>query len=352
MNILFITKDSNYFNKESNFNFRNKYYLDILNNHNISTIFHKNNTPYFYFKNNYKFNFFILLNFIKKNKINVIVTQEPDIINLFLGLIKNFLKIKLITQIHGDFFSFKWIISSPFNFIKFSIYIISLLTNDRVRVVNKKTYKIIRKYFKKDCECIPIPIFKKAEIKNDNIINLKEKKIVITFITEFIKIKNPFLINKIIDLFSNKYSGQIQFNVVGDGPLINKFKKKINIKNKAITIQILGILKQDSVYKAIKNSNFVIITSKFESYSRVLIESYLMSTPVFSTNITGPKELIIDNFFLYEENKLYLLYEKIEYLLNNISVYKSYIEIIYKNYLKYDYNDIAKKWCNFIIFKK
>ena len=77
-----------------------------------------------------------------------------------------------------------------------------------------------------------------------------------------------------------------------------------------------------------------------------------MSTPVFSTNITGPKELIIDNFFLYEENKLYLLYEKIEYLLNNISVYKSYIEIIYKNYLKYDYNDIAKKWCNFIIFKK
>ena len=63
-------------------------------------------------------------------------------------------------------------------------------------------------------------------------------------------------------------------------------------------IIMLGQLDYKEIKEILKKANLSLITSKTESYSRVIVESFLNHTPVVSTNSTGPSELVKINIYL------------------------------------------------------
>ena len=348
MKILFITKDKNLFIKESDFNKRKAIYMNELRKHNVVFVYQKGINLIFYDINKNKLNFISFFKFLNFEKFDVIITQEPDLNNIILGILKRRFHFRLITQIHGEVFSNNWLKLHFSNIIKFILYSISLLLADKIRTVNKHTNDIIKKKFKKRASLIPIPVVLKYSNKDIQLI--KRETLNISFITEFVLIKNPFLICDIIEKFFIQNKLKIIFNIIGDGPLLNKIKNKlIKFKSDNLNIIFHGKVNQKKVISLIKTSKFIIVTSKSESYCRVIIESYLNNTLVFSTKSTGPKELIIDKFFFFDKYRLDELLKKIISLHKNFNKYIFYSYKIKKRYQNYDHNIVTKKWCNFIL---
>lgn len=348
MKILFITKDKKLFTINSDFHNRKSLYLSELREHDVVFIYQKGFKLIFYDINKKKLNLLSFFNFLNSEKFDVITTQEPDLNNLILGILKRKFRFRLITQIHGEIFSLNWIKLSFSNILKFIIYSLSLFFVDSVRTVNHRTNSIVKKYFKKKSSLIPIPVILKYRSKNIHIV--KSEILNISFITEFVLVKNPFLIYEIIEKFFIQKKLKIIFNIIGDGPLLKKIKDKlIKLKRDNFNIIFYGQVNQKKVIDIIKKSKFTIVTSYSESYCRVILESYLNNTLVFSTKSTGPKELIIDNFFLYDRNNLEKLLEKIITLHFSSSKYIFYSSKLKLKYYDYDHKIIAKKWCNFIL---
>lgn len=286
-------------------------------------------------------------NFFKKIIINKnlykIISQDFSLILLpilFIRLFKNF---KILAQIHGELYNFKWIFMNFKNPIKFIYTNILILFIDEIRVVNNNTKNIIQKILKnKKIYNIPVPIIYRFSNSKSNI-NYTN----ILFITEFIKIKNyqgiDVLLNKI-----NKSELNIEnINIFGDGKFYLNFKELILRKKYKFNVNFHGFQKLDIMEQYLRNSFFLINISKSESYSRTIVESYNCDLPVLSFKSTGPNEIVhmecLVNFGEYD-----LIIDKLLFYSKNKDQYLSIIKQISDFNKSYSPIKIAKNWSNII----
>lgn len=79
--------------------------------------------------------------------------------------------------------------------------------------------------------------------------------------------------------------------IVGDGPYKNHLEIKIKELNLESKVKLLGSRKNP--YPILKNSKGLILSSKYEGLSNVILEALVLEKPVIATNCPyGPKEIL------------------------------------------------------------
>ena len=120
----------------------------------------------------------------------------------------------------------------------------------------------------------------------------KEKRYDLLFVGRFVEQKNPLAFVEIVNIL--KKSGKnIKAAMIGTGEMETECKcliKKYKLENE---IQLLGF--QKNPYHYMKISRLLCMTSKWEGYGLVAVESNVLSTPVLSTKTGGVMDIFGEN---------------------------------------------------------
>ena len=140
--------------------------------------------------------------------------------------------------------------------------------------------------------------------------------------------KNYFLALNVIKQIYKKFN--LRYLILGSGYL--KHKMKIFIKKNNLSKVIKLVDYQKNPYSYIKNSNIILLTSKYEGMPNILIETILLKKFFISSDCpTGPREIIKifkNHGVLFKNNSSRSLKNK----LNEIIVNKKFLKKNYKNY--------------------
>ncbi len=155
------------------------------------------------------------------------------------------------------------------------------LSNDLSILVNTNVKTVYSPSFDKD-------IIKKSK----ETINLNKKFKYIINVSRFSKRKDHQTTLKAFKIVTKKYN-KIKLILIGYGEErknIIKFAKHLSIYDK-----ILIINKTDNPYSYIRKSKLLILTSIYEGFPNILVESLMIGTPVISTNMnSGASEILLN----------------------------------------------------------
>ena len=217
----------------------------------------------------------------------------------------------------------------------------------RAKIIEKLTDKVIT---------VSTDVYNITKIKNKEKIflgtNIKDCKkeelsfdtIKIACIGRFQEIKGQDILLKAVSLIPKKIDKYLEINFIGDVNSNNtedrEFKNKVillskKIENSKLKINFLGF--QKDVKKFIANSHFIIVPSRYESFSMVSIEALSCEIPVIAPNIGGLKDII-------DSHKIGLLFEP-----ENIKDLAEKIVYAVENYNNFDKNQIKKRSEDFSI---
>ncbi len=240
----------------------------------------------------------IVLNYKNSNKFNKIILFSnqnfANIVSYFsLFQVKNIKKI-FIDRNHLDELNYsdsfskslkniflKVLIKLIYRHVDLVIGISKKLSIDLGNFTNTKVKTIYSPAFDKS-------IFKKASKK----IKLSNKFNYIINVSRFTKRKDHFTSIQGFKLASEKINN-LKLILIGYGPEYQKIKKtiqKLKIQNKVLIFKNVN-----NVYPYIKKSSLLILSSKYEGMSNVLVEAIVLNTPVISSNCkSGPSEILLN----------------------------------------------------------
>ena len=281
------------------------------------------------------FSFFKIRNIVKNilkkdyNKKNIIISNQnfANIIIYFaLYKIEN-IKIIFIERNHLDELKF---FNNFKDFIKKKIiYILIMFVYKKVDMVigiSKKLCLDLKKLTNAKIKLIYNPAFDKNIINKSNIfypkIFDKKNKFIIN-VGRFTKRKNQIFLIKAFEQVLKKREN-IKLILIGYGYELNKIKKYLAANRLVKDVVIID--KCLNPYPYIKNSDLFILTSKYEGFANVLVESVALNTPVISANCnSGPREILLNGKGgdLYKPDSINDLTNKIYNFFKNPKILKS-----------------------------
>ena len=213
--------------------------------------------------------------------------------------------------------------SSPYNAIKNACYQNSAIKSIPVAMMIKKYNKGLALINKINKFIVPTKFSKNQFTKigfNKNKIVIKPNFIINDLSSYISKNKNGFVYASRLSLDKGLYDlidvyNELNFNltVCGNGPLKEKIKK---IKS----INFLGYLKKNNLYKVIGKSQFLVFPSKtFETFGNIILEAFALETVVIAPILGSIPYIIKDkhNGILYKANDKNDLMSKIKWALSN-----------------------------------
>ena len=265
-------------------------------------------------------NFFKLKSLINNNKPDFLIIHLMTSLPIFLSL---FLSedTKIILRISG---------LPKVNLLRHLFWKIFANRIYKVTCPTKSTYDYIRKKKifreeKMEVLCDPIIDLKEYRLKKIEKFNFEEfknKKYIIG-IGRLTKQKNFELIINFFKKIFNTYPN-LNLVIIGEGEKKTKLKKmsiKLGIEKR---IYFLGY--QKNVFKYLTRAECFILTSLWEDPGFVLVEAALAGVPIISSECpNGPKEIIQNNGFLFQNNNLNDLLIKFRDFLNTDK------KVIYRN---------------------
>jgi len=135
----------------------------------------------------------------------------------------------------------------------------------------------------------------------------------------------------LIQAFAKSFSKmkQIKLKIAGSGHLRNKLIRLTDELNISDQVEFVGTLSRDAVVNMIADSNSYVLSSRFETFGVVLIESLTLGKPVIATRCGGPESIIRpQDGFIVEKN--------------NIPALSDAISRMYTNYNSFDFSEIRK----------
>ena len=144
--------------------------------------------------------------------------------------------------------------------------------------------------------------YEKILNESNKTINYNKKKDTFTFINISRHEENQKRLSRIIEASKILRNEEINFKVlmIGNGPDNNKYKKMVRENRLEDYIEFLGELKNP--YPYLKIGDALIMTSEYEGYPVVFVESMVLGIPIITTNISDSKEEI-DNKYGIVVNK-------------------------------------------------
>lgn len=146
--------------------------------------------------------------------------------------------------------------------------------------------------------------FKKYKLINN-------EKIKFVFLGRLIPVKK---IDFLISAFNEAYriNKNIQLNIIGEGTELKSLKKLV-----FSDINFLGSLYEKKLYEKLGSSDVFCITSKYESFSMVVLEAMASYLPIIATNVGYLPNLVTNNGVLIELDNTEQLKNKILELASN-----------------------------------
>lgn len=157
--------------------------------------------------------------------------------------------------------------------------------------------------------------------------------------------------NKLILTYkdSEYFNKGVSLVIIGEGKDRMILENLINDNKLTNSVELLGF--RDNVYAFMRAAKVVLLTSTFEGFPNVLLESLALGTPVISFNCkTGPSEMVIDgeNGILVEDQNFNAFKEAI----NKMAVNKSFYEYCKLNATssvsKFSEEKVLDKWVKLI----
>ncbi|AIF44611.1 glycosyltransferase [Virgibacillus sp. SK37] len=245
-----------------------------------------------------------------------------------------------VSAIHSNHFSDPHTYGSPIK--KNHIDILNNIKKEDALIVLTETQKkdIIKQFdHSNNIHVIPHSI---EPFKNKNL--AKDEKLV-TMIARYHPEKR---IDLAILAFKNviKKVPDAKLEIYGDGPAKESLKQLIKENHLENNVFLKGYV--NNVTEVFSSSLVSLLTSKYEGFSLVIIESMMSETPVISFDIPyGPSDIIIDgeNSILVENSNVEKFSEQITFLLKNPQTAIKMGEAAKKYATKnYSTKDHTKKW--------
>lgn len=169
---------------------------------------------------------------------------------------------------------------------------------------------------KKKWEVVPNivnPIFFENSIGKENFFNKKFKFINVAFMN---KNKKQINIVKAYHELIKQGFLNIELNLIGDGE--EKIELENYVKdNKILNVNFLGLRDRHFIADAMSKSDCFILSSDFETFGVVIIESLASGLPVISTKCGGPEDILEkENGLLVEKDNIDELAEAMLVMLN------------------------------------
>ena len=256
-------------------------------------------------------NFFKLKSLINNDKPDFLIIHLMTSLPIFLSLFMS-KNTKIILRISG---------LPKINFIRHIFWKVFAKRIYKVTCPTKSTYDYMlkRKIFRKEkMEVLRDPIidlkeYRLKKIEKSNFEELKNKKYIIG-IGRLTKQKNFDLMINFFKKISNTYP-RLNLVIIGEGE--NKTRlKKLSI-NLSLEKRIYFLGYQKNVFKYLTRAECFILTSLWEDPGFVLVEAALAGVPIISSECpNGPKEIIQNNGFLFQNNNLNDLVIKFRDFLN------------------------------------
>lgn len=292
----------------------------------------------------------IIKNILKKNyNIKNIIISNQNFANIiiYFALYKiEKIKIIFIERNHLDELKF---FNNFKDFIKKKIiyYLIKFIYKkvDLVIGISKKLCFDLKLYTNAKIRLIYNPAFDKNIIKKSNsfypsFFN-KNNKFIIN-VGRFTKRKNQIFLIRAFEQVIKKFDN-IKLILIGYGDELTKIKKYIALKQ--LEKDIIIISKCLNPYPYMKNSDLFVLTSKYEGFANVIVESVVLNTPVISANCnSGPSEILLNGKGgdLYKPNSIIDLIKKINNFFNNPKILKSKTTLAKKSLYRFDKIHSAK----------
>jgi len=195
---------------------------------------------------------------------------------------------------------------------------------------------------KKKISVINNPVSTKIKIRSNegkDIIKNDNKKIL--FIGKLTEQKGIFYLLEAFNQLIKGLDNKVYLNIVGEGPLRSQIEEYISANNLTGHVFLKGFA--DDVEQYYSNSDLVVLTSLYEGFPNVLIESLTFGIPVVSFDCpSGPKEIIQNgvNGYLVE----HLNVNKLVYYIKKALKEKWDKEIIKIGANKYSADSIATEY--------
>ena len=273
----------------------------------------------FYFKNKYfkSISLFIsmlpsLLFLIRKiNVIHVPHTNGQNYYGIVFAFMKLLFGVKYVVVLHGgNVDRFKYDIANKF-FFKYSDKIIAVsagirefyqpLVNKTIIVIPSlipfKTYKGDSRDIKKQ---FGLPIESKILLMVGSIKQIKGN---FTVLNTFINLGESFIMDNKLHLV-----------FVGDGEDYDLLKKNAINHKYHQHIHLLGRISNEKINEVYSFADIYIISSRFESLSKTMLEAMYNGLPIISSNVKVLNEILTNNTnaLFFEQNNEQMLMEKIK----------------------------------------
>lgn len=148
------------------------------------------------------------------------------------------------------------------------------------------------------------------------------------------------LIDTIYKLKGDGIFDNVKLRIYGDGPLFETLNQKISDLELTNDIFLMGSVMNP--YKYIKNSDLFILSSIYEPFGLVIVESLTLGVPVLATLNSATDKLISNDYNgLIVENSLDGLYSGLKKIIENKEILKKYKNNL-TNYF-YDNNEQLNK---------
>lgn len=256
---------------------------------------------------------------------HLITAQTPWEEGLLGWALSRIFRCRFVAQIHFDLFSTAWKRESPWNGVRSQAARFLLRHSDGVRVVSTSLQKQVAEYRGKTPESVmqvAVPVnfhpSSLSPLEAKSALGIPEERAVVLFVGQFYWPKNLALwIETAAALL--RLEPRAYFLLAGAGPEWETVRRRAAESGLSQSIRFLGKVKHSDLPDIYRTADVFLLTSRYEAFGRVLVESFLSRVPVVSTDAAGPRDLIENgvNGFLVPGNNAEDLAEKTLYLLRN-----------------------------------